>query len=66
MILQHLREYAQERAQEKVVADVRIGLCYTAVLLDDGSAGVAYTFKEALPPGCDVSGQAPHCRKAGF
>jgi hypothetical protein len=54
MILQHLREFAQERAQEKVVADVRIGLCYTAVLLDDGSAGVAYTFKEALPPGCDV------------
>jgi uncharacterized protein (DUF4213/DUF364 family) len=54
MILQHLREYAQARAQEKVVADVRIGLCYTAVLLDDGSAGVAYTFKEALPPGCDV------------
>jgi uncharacterized protein (DUF4213/DUF364 family) len=54
MLLQHLREYAQARAQEKVVADVRIGLCYTAVLLDDGSAGVAYTFKEALPPGCDV------------
>ncbi len=54
MLLQHLREYAQARAHEQMVADVRIGLCYTAVLLDDGSAGVAYTFKEALPPGCDV------------
>ena len=54
MILQQLREYAAGPAHDRIVADVRIGLCYTAVLLDDGSAGVAYTFKEYLPPGCDV------------
>jgi uncharacterized protein (DUF4213/DUF364 family) len=54
MILQQLREYAAGLAHDRAVADVRIGLCYTAVLLDDGSAGVAYTFKECLPPGCDV------------
>jgi uncharacterized protein (DUF4213/DUF364 family) len=54
MILQQLREYAAGPAQDRTVADVRIGLCYTAVLLDDGSAGVAYTFKECLSPGCDV------------
>jgi len=54
MILQQLREYAAGLAHDRTVADVRIGLCYTAVLLDDGSAGVAYTFKECLPPGCDV------------
>ena len=54
MILQQLREYAAGPAHDRTVADVRIGLCYTAVLLDDGSAGVAYTFKEYLPPGCDV------------
>jgi uncharacterized protein len=54
MILQLLREYAEGRAHGRTVADVRIGLCYTAVLLDDGSAGVAYTFKEYLPAGCDV------------
>ena len=54
MILQQLREYAAGPAHDRAVADVRIGLCYTAVLLDDGSAGVAYTFKECLPPGCDV------------
>jgi uncharacterized protein (DUF4213/DUF364 family) len=54
MILQHIREYSAGRALGRTVADVRIGLCYTAVLLDDGSAGVAYTFKESLPAGCDV------------
>lgn len=54
MILHHIRDYAAGWAQGKTVADVRIGLCYTAVLLDDTSAGVAYTFKECLPPGCDV------------
>jgi len=54
MILQQLREYAAGLAHDRTVADVRIGLCYTAVLLDDGSAGVAYTFKECLPPGCDI------------
>ena len=54
MILQQLREHAAGRAHDRTVADVRIGLCYTAVLLDDNSAGVAYTFKECLPPGCDV------------
>jgi uncharacterized protein len=54
MILQQIREYAAGRALGRTVADVRIGLCYTAVLLDDGSAGVAYTFKEHLPAGCDV------------
>ena len=54
MLLQLLREYASDRAHGLIVADVRIGLCYTAVLLDDGSAGVAYTFKEHLPAGCDV------------
>jgi uncharacterized protein len=54
MFLQQLREYADGLAHGRIVADVRIGLCYTAVLLDDTSAGVAYTFKECLPPGCDI------------
>jgi hypothetical protein len=54
MFLQLLKEYAAGRAQGRTVADVRIGLCYTAVLLDNGAAGVAYTFKESLTAGCDV------------
>ena len=54
MILQLLRDYAAGWAHGRTVVDVRIGLCYTAVLLDDNSAGVAYTFKESLPAGCDI------------
>lgn len=44
---------ARPLAQGRQVADVRIGLGYTAVLLDDGAAGVAYTFREAAG-GCSV------------
>ncbi|MCX5895589.1 MAG: DUF364 domain-containing protein [Proteobacteria bacterium] len=54
MIHNQLKEYAAGKAHDTVVTDVRIGLCYTAVILSDGAAGVAYTFKECLPPGCDV------------
>jgi hypothetical protein len=54
MILRQLKEYAESKAGDTIVTDVRIGLCYTAALLNDGSAGVAYTFKEKVPSGCDV------------
>jgi uncharacterized protein len=36
------------------VADVRIGLGYTAVMLDNGSAGVAYTFRAEASDGCTI------------
>jgi uncharacterized protein len=52
MILASLKEFAQTRALNQIVTDVRIGLCYTAVLLDSGSAGVAYTFRHDIPFGC--------------
>lgn len=44
---------ARPLAEGRHVSDVRIGLGYTAVLLDDGHAGVAYTFREA-EGGCSV------------
>lgn len=44
---------AHPLAAGRRVSDVRIGLGYTAVLLDDGHAGVAYTFREA-EGGCSV------------
>lgn len=47
-----LREHVQKKALERTVIDVRIGLCYTAVLLDSGSAGVAFTFRREVPSGC--------------
>lgn len=36
------------------VREVRIGLGYTAVQLQDGAVGCAYTFRNALPHGCTV------------
>ncbi|MBT3327858.1 MAG: DUF364 domain-containing protein [Gemmatimonadales bacterium] len=41
-------------AREVAVADVRIGLGYTAVLLADGRTGVAYTFRDEARGGCSV------------
>ena len=36
------------------VVDVRIGLRYTAVLLEDDRIGLAYTFREEAQSGCSV------------
>ena len=41
-------------AEGRRVADVRIGLGYTAVMLDSGSAGLAYTFLDEAGGGCSV------------
>ena len=43
-----------DAAKELRAADVRIGLGYTAVMLEDGRAGVAYTFRDRTPGGCSV------------
>jgi uncharacterized protein (DUF4213/DUF364 family) len=40
--------------REARVADVRIGLGYTAVLLDDGGLGLAYTFRGEAEGDCSV------------
>ena len=42
-------EYLTPRAAGAVVADVRIGLGYTAVKLESGHAGVAWTPKSDAP-----------------
>ena len=41
-------------ARKAVAADVRIGLGYTAVLLDDDRLGLAYTFRDKAAPCCSV------------
>lgn len=51
-ILERLKAHASKKAEHTRVIDVRIGLCYTAVLLDNGSGGVAYTFRDEIPQGC--------------
>lgn len=51
-LLDDLRDHVWDEASQPLVSDVRIGLGYTAVALDDGGAGVAYTFKDDLAAGC--------------
>ena len=48
------------RARTCVVANVHIGLGYTAVRLEDGSTGVALTFHRHAACGCSAfEGQLP-------
>jgi uncharacterized protein (DUF4213/DUF364 family) len=58
VITGEILELLAERAQQRVVRDVRIGLGYTAVLLDDGGCGLAYTFRDEAEEGCSVLQQA--------
>jgi uncharacterized protein len=43
-----------EEGQHARVRDVRVGLGYTAVALDDGRCGVALTFRDAALEGCSA------------
>jgi len=54
MIATRIREALLVEAAQARVVDVRLGLGYTAVLLDSESAGVAYTPREDLTHGCSV------------
>jgi len=55
MLLDALKTAALETAGDSIVIDVRIGLGYTAVMLDSGSVGLAYTFRDrAAAAGCSV------------
>jgi uncharacterized protein (DUF4213/DUF364 family) len=60
MISNDLRAYVVEQFQEQLVTDVRMGLGYTAVQLEDGNVGLAYTFRHETGLGCSVfAGQRP-------
>jgi uncharacterized protein len=54
MLLETLKTAALEKAGNIHVTDVRIGLGYTAVMLDTGSVGLAYTFRDKAESGCSV------------
>jgi len=65
MIADQIREFVLKKGEGKRIADLRIGLGYTSALLNDGKAGVAYTFKESLPDGCSVfTGNRPLAGKS--
>lgn len=52
MIAKRILDAVQTEATRARAVDVRIGLGYTAVLIDSGYAGVAYTPREDLEHGC--------------
>ncbi len=57
MIVHALMEFALGLAENKQLQDVRIGLGYTAVLLDDGSCGLSFTFAREVG-GCGYMDEA--------
>ena len=53
-IRERIKTACLDLAGDTRVREVRIGLGYTAVLLESGRLGVAYTFRDALKGGCNV------------
>jgi uncharacterized protein (DUF4213/DUF364 family) len=58
MVVDELYERLAGKAGEATVRDVRVGLGYTAVRLDTGACGLAYTFRDEAAEGCCVLRQA--------
>ncbi len=58
MLLDEVCDQLLPVAADHSVADVRIGLGYTGVQLDDGSCGLAYTFRQGTGAGCCVLKEA--------
>lgn len=52
MIVHEILQSVEQRAQKLTLADLRIGVGYTAVALSDGSCGVSYTFRSELGGAC--------------
>ncbi|MBL7190364.1 DUF364 domain-containing protein [bacterium] len=48
---------AGNRLVGRKLADVRLGLKYTAVSLDDGTCGTAYTHRGSFSKNCDITGE---------
>lgn len=54
MLLDEVCELLLTAAAGYAVADVRVGLGYTAIQLNDGNCGLAYTFRNDVSEGCSV------------
>ena len=52
MLIDALIKAAEKQAAGKKLLDLRLGLGYTAALLDDGSARLAFTFRRELGNQC--------------
>lgn len=58
MIYDALIERALALAENHTIADIRIGLRYTAIFLDNGSGGLAFTFQGGSACGCHLMSEA--------
>jgi uncharacterized protein (DUF4213/DUF364 family) len=58
MVIDDLYERLADMAGEATAQDVRVGLGYTAVRLNNGSCGLAYTFRDEAGEGCCVMREA--------
>lgn len=58
MIVEELLDSLEGKLRERMARDVRIGLSYTGVLLDDGNLGLAYCFREEAAHCCEASERA--------
>ncbi len=58
MIVQRLIDGVRDKAAERKIEDLRVGIGYTAVLLDNGSCGLTFTFRNELGPKCGLVEEA--------
>lgn len=58
-LLNDLIDFLREPAQTRTLADVRLGLGYTAVMLDDAGLGVAFTFQHDWDRACKAYNDDP-------
>ena len=58
MVIDEVCDFLLPAAATRSVSDVRVGLGYTAVQLDDGHCGLAYTFRDEAHEGCCVVNEA--------
>ena len=54
MLIDELLDYSKENLKNQRVKDVRIGLSYTGVLLENGNMGISYTFRNEAIDCCEV------------
>jgi hypothetical protein len=58
LIVEELLNLAEDELKKREAIDVRVGLSYTGVLLDDQSLGLAYSFREEATECCEVVDKA--------
>jgi uncharacterized protein (DUF4213/DUF364 family) len=58
VIVEQLIDYTKREASKRKIKDMRVGIGYIAVLLDDNSCGLAFTFRNELGPICGVLEEA--------